>query len=162
MLCFVLFSVACLLLAAIPDEPWQGATPTATVVGLYLVCFCCARWSRTETWQQKVIVDYEKVEVGFFGDDGCYFIPTYQHEQTWQLLLLGLPCAALLIFRLVRREHNRPLRQHLKCFFLLYGMAVMYGTNHNWFPGPVQKPAFSNPELTTPSPIGLNTRQELF
>jgi hypothetical protein len=148
---FFLFSVVCLLLAAMPDKPWRGAAPVATVVGLYLLCGFFARWSRAEAWQQKVIVGSERVDMGFFGDDGCYFIPTYQGEGTWQWLL-GLPVVALLIFRLVRPERNAPVRQTLKWLFFFYGTAVMYGANNQWFPGPVTKPTFGNPELTAPPP----------
>lgn len=151
MLYFFFFPVICLLLAAIPDKPWQGLAPLATVAGLYVLCFCFARWSRAEAWQQQVVVGSERVDMGFFGDDGYYFIPTYQGEGTWQWLL-GLPAVALLLFRLVRRERNAPLQRTLKQLFFFYGTAVMYGANNQWFPGPVAKPTFGNPELTTPPP----------
>jgi hypothetical protein len=156
MLYFFLFSVICLLLAAIPDEPWRGRTSLAAVVGLYLLCFFFARWSRIEAWQQKIVVGSEQVDVGFFGDDGHYFVPTYQGEQTWQILLLGLPCTALAIFSLIRRTHNAPMRHYLKWLFFFYGVAVMAGTSQNWFPGPNHKPAFGNPELTAPPLVGIN------
>jgi hypothetical protein len=155
MLYFFFFAIICLLLAAIPDKPWQGVAPLATVAGLYVLCFCFARWSRAEAWQQRVVVGAEEVEMGFFGDDGSYFVPTYQGEQTWQLLLLGLPSLGLAIFSFVRRTHNGPIRLYLKWLFLPYGVVVMHGTNQDWFPGPIHKPAFGNPELTTPAPFGI-------
>lgn len=151
MLYLLLFSVICLLLAAIPDADWQGIAPTAVGAGLYLLCLLMARWSRLEAWQQKIVTGSERIDMGFFGDDGCYFIPTYQGEGTWQWLL-GLPLVALLVFRLVRRERNAPVRRSLKWLFFFYGVAAMYGAHNQWFPGPVAKPTFGNPELTAPPP----------
>lgn len=155
MVYFFLFCVICLLLAAIPNEEWQGVAPAAVVAGLYLLCWLMARWSRVEAWQQKVIVGSERIDMGFFGDDGCYFIPTYEGEETWQRLLVGLPFVALLLFRLVRRAHNAPLRRYLKWFFFFYGVAALSGAENDWFPGPVDKPTFRNPELTDPPPFGV-------
>ena len=149
---FLLFSVVCVLLAALPDGAWARTSTVGVVAGLYLLCFLLARWARIEAWQQKVVVGAEQVDMGFFGDDGCYFIPTYQNEGIWQWLLMGLPLVALLVFRLVRRKRNAPVRRSLKWLFFFYGVAVMYGAENSWFPGPVDKPTFSNAELTLPRP----------
>ena len=104
------------------------------MAGLYLLSLLLARWARVEAWQQKVVMGSERIDMGFFGDDGCYFIPTYQGEGTWQWLL-GLPVVALLAFRLVRRERNAPVRRTLKWLFFFYGVAVMYGAIMNGFQG---------------------------
>jgi hypothetical protein len=151
MVYFLVFSAVCLLLAALPASAWARASTVGVVAGLYLLCFLLARWSRVAAWEAKVVVDYEQIDMGFFGDDGHYFIPIYQGEGTWQWLL-GLPVVALLAFRLVRRERNAPVRRRLKWLFFFYGVAVMYGGHNQWFPGPIAKPTFGNPELTMPPP----------
>ena len=78
----LLFSVVCLLLAALPASASARASTVGVVAGLYLLCFVLARWSRVAAWQEKVIVDSAQIDMGFFGDDGHYFIPTYQGEGT--------------------------------------------------------------------------------
>ncbi|GAB3584074.1 hypothetical protein [Hymenobacter daeguensis] len=154
MIYLLLFGVICLLLAAVPDTAWRGLAPGVVVAGLYLLSLLMARWSRLAAWQQKIIVGAERIDLGFFGDDGSYYVPTYQDQETWQGLLAGLPLAALLIFRLVRRAHNAPVRRCLKWLFFFYGVAALYGSENGWFPGPVARPAFGNPALTAPPPAG--------
>ena len=150
MLYFALFSLGCLLLALLPPGTWTGRSASAGAGAFYALVLACARWSRTSAWQQPEIVGVEERPSGLASMDSSTFVPTYRGEHTWQWLLFCLPVVAWACWYFVHRARNAPLRRALIGLYVLYAVLAIYGTEHDWFPGPTAKPRFRDAQMTIP------------
>lgn len=150
MLYFLILLLGCLLPALVPHDNLPKRFALVMVGLFYGLVLWCARLSRAAAWQQKEVIGTEEIPSGLASTNPSHFVPVYRGEEVWQWLLFFMPILAWLCWYYINRQRNASLREALVVLYLPYAMLALYGTGHDWFPGPVVKPTYRNAAMTIP------------
>lgn len=105
MLYLTFLSVYCLVLLLTPAEEFNLPMRGVATVVFYLLCLLAGNTVHQDALTHKVQVGTEVVgHGGFLADDYNTIEPVYDVDDTWLLIVIGVPVLAVLLLRFFNRQ----------------------------------------------------------